>query len=289
MSLVDGGGTNMYMPVAPAATSYGAGGGSMWGDSLFWIIVLFLFGFMGGGFGGGYGAGNGMVPFMMNNTNNDVQRGFDQQAVMNGIGALQAGQNAMAQNQCQQFAGVNQNIFSTAAAAEANAAARQMAGMQQNWAMQTDIGNRLDSIQLTQQQGVYENRAAIADVKYAIAMDGAQTRANTDAKVQTVLNKQAEMAQEILKMNYENKIATITQNYENRLTGMQGQIAELNAQLNSADRRVAMSQEVDELYNRLKNCPVGTVPVYGNMPIYTVPATSSCPCNGNNGIVQMAG
>lgn len=284
MSLVDGGGTNMYMPVAPAATSYGAGGGSMWGDSLFWIIVLFLFGFMGGGFGGGYGAGNGAIPFIMNQgTGSEVQRGFDQQAVMTGIGALQAGQNAMSQNQCQQFAGVNQNIFNTAAAAEANAAARQMAGMQQNWAMQTDIGNRLDGIQLTQQQGVYENRAAIADVKYAIAMDGAQTRANTDAKVQTVLDKQAEMEQEILKMNYENKIATITQNYENRLAGMQGQISDLNAQLNAADRRVAMSQEVDDLYNRLKNCPVGTVPVYGNTPIYTVPTTSGCPCNGNNG------
>ena len=287
MSLVDGG--NMYMPVAPAATSYGAGGGSMWGDSLFWIIVLFLFGFMGGGFGGGYGAGNGMVPFMMNNTNNDVQRGFDQQAVMNGIGALQAGQNAMAQNQCQQFAGVNQNIFNTAAAAEANAAARQMAGMQQNWAMQTDIGNRLDSIQLTQQQGVYENRAAIADVKYAIAQDGAQTRANTDAKTQNIMDKLCQMELDNLKANYENKIATITQNYENRLAGMQAQINDQQIQINNASRDVALANEVDALYNRLNSCPVPTTPVYGRTPIFTCSQNpNGCTCN-SNGIVQMAG
>jgi len=225
---------------------------------------------------------------MMNN-NNDVQRGFDQQAIMTGIGALQAGQNAMAQNQCQQFAGVNQNIFNTAAAAEANAAARQMAGMQQNWAMQTDIGNRLDSIQLTQQQGVYENRAAIADVKYAIAQDGAQTRANTDTKTQAIMDKLCQMELDNLKANYENKIATITQNYENRMAGMQAQINDQQIQINNASRDVALANEVDALYNRLNSCPVPTTPVYGRTPIFTCSQNpNGCTCN-SNGIVQMAG
>ena len=34
------------------------------------------------------------------------------------------------------------------------------------------------------------------------------------------------------------------------------------------------ADEVDALYTRLKNCPVGTTPVYGNQPIFT--------CGGNN-------
>lgn len=29
------------------------------------------------------------------------------------------------------------------------------------------------------------------------------------------------------------------------------------------------NNEIDALYNRLKNCPVNTVPVFGNQPIYT--------------------
>ena len=33
--------------------------------------------------------------------------------------------------------------------------------------------------------------------------------------------------------------------------------------------------EIDGVYNRLKNCPVGTVPVYGNQPIFT---NTSCGC-----------
>ena len=33
--------------------------------------------------------------------------------------------------------------------------------------------------------------------------------------------------------------------------------------------------EIDGVYNRLKNCPVPSMPVYGSTPIFT--------CNGNNG------
>ena len=42
------------------------------------------------------------------------------------------------------------------------------------------------------------------------------------------------------------------------------------------------NNEIDALYNRLKNCPVNTVPVYGNQPIFTCPqSANTCGC-GNN-------
>lgn len=103
MSLTENTG-NMVMPVGPMG-GYGGGYGGF-GDSLFWIIVLFLlflFAFMGNGFGNGFGNG-GMMPFMMNqNAGADVQRGFDQQAIMNGIGGIQSGINSLAQQQCNGF------------------------------------------------------------------------------------------------------------------------------------------------------------------------------------------
>ena len=37
-----------------------------------------------------------------------------------------------------------------------------------------------------------------------------------------------------------------------------------------------LNDEVDALYNRLKNCPVNTVPVYGNQPIFTY--ANGCGC-----------
>ena len=38
-------------------------------------------------------------------------------------------------------------------------------------------------------------------------------------------------------------------------------------------------QIVTRIYNELKNCPVGTTPVYGNQPIFTCPNNNGCGCN----------
>jgi hypothetical protein len=41
------------------------------------------------------------------------------------------------------------------------------------------------------------------------------------------------------------------------------------------------SNEVDQLYNRLNNCPVPSTPVYGRTPIFTCNNNNGCGCNGN--------
>ena len=83
----------MYMPVAPA---YGGGDGMFGGNGAWWIIILLaVLGWGNGfGFGGGYG-GNGV--------GSEVQRGFDQNAVMNGFAGVQntlANQASALQNCC---------------------------------------------------------------------------------------------------------------------------------------------------------------------------------------------
>lgn len=40
--------------------------------------------------------------------------------------------------------------------------------------------------------------------------------------------------------------------------------------------------EVDALYDRLNNCPVGTVPVYGRQPIFSC-NNNSCGCGCGSG------
>ena len=74
---------DMVMPVAPM---YGNGNsGFGWGGDggAFWLLVLFLFAF-NGGWGGGFNGG-GAMPFMVNN---DVQRGFDQSAIMGSLNGI---------------------------------------------------------------------------------------------------------------------------------------------------------------------------------------------------------
>ena len=183
MSLMDNGSNGMVMPVSPM---YGGGGyGNSFGyggDGLFWIIILFLFAAMSGGWGNGFGAGNGgVLPFMMNQgTQSEVQRVVDQQSVMTGISALSAAQA---------------NGFANAEISRCN-------GLY-------NLTSQLNNIAMNQQNCCCENRAAVADLKYTMAQEAAATRANTDAKVQNVMDKLCQLEMDGIKQNYENRIASM--------------------------------------------------------------------------------
>jgi len=148
--------TNTYMPVAPVGGGFGDGMGNGW-----WIILLFLFMGFGNGFGG---VGSNAAGFV----NADVQRGFDQSAVMGGVSNLQNGITAgfgdLQTSLCGGFAGVNAAINNGFAQAEIGENARQMANMQQMFALQT---------QVTQTQNIVQTegsatRAAILEQTNAI-------------------------------------------------------------------------------------------------------------------------
>ena len=73
--------TNDGLSVADIAAVTGENRGGAFGgyDGSYWIIILFLFAFMNNGWGG-YGNGG-----QTEDINNDVQRGFDQSAIMNSL------------------------------------------------------------------------------------------------------------------------------------------------------------------------------------------------------------
>lgn len=77
MSLSENG-NGMIMPVGPMC---GDNNGWFGEGGLFWIIILFLFAWMGNGWGNGMGSTPNVV-------NNDIQRGFDQQALVGGINGI---------------------------------------------------------------------------------------------------------------------------------------------------------------------------------------------------------
>lgn len=144
-------GNNMIMPVAP--TGFGGGyGGDMFGNSAWWIIILLIFGGWGNGWGNGYGQNGGV--------GSEVQRGFDQSAVMNGLGSIQNAITAGFQN------------------AENGAAARQMADMNQNFALQSSLQNCC-----------CENRAATADLKYTVASEACNNRQALADGIQKIMDQ----------------------------------------------------------------------------------------------------
>ena len=171
MAFEESNGNGMVMPVAPfyGGNSFGNGDGS------WWILLLFI---LLGGWGNGFGGyGNGGTGFVAN----DVQRGFDQSALMSAITGV--GNNVVggfgdtATNLCGGFAGVTAAINNGFAQAEIAANARSMNDMQQMFGIQSALQNCC-----------CENRAAVADLKYTIANEACADRAAVNAGGQSILD-----------------------------------------------------------------------------------------------------
>lgn len=158
MSLTDGNGGLSAADVAAVMGNNGNGFG-FGGDGAWWFILLILL-FARNGWGNGYGNGG---------VGSEVQRGFDQSAVMNGINGIAATLNA------------NQNATT--------------AGM--------------NSLAMSLQNCCCENRAATADLKYTIANESAATRANCDANNQKILDKLCQLEMDGMRQNYENRIGSM--------------------------------------------------------------------------------
>ena len=164
------------LSAADVAAVVGNGNGfGNWNDGSFWIIILFLFAFMGNGFGG-YGNGSGM-PYIMNNVDSGIQRGFDQQAVISGINGLNASLGAIAQSQCNGFNGVTTAINNGFATAEVANNARQMANLQ-----------GMNDIAMGLQNCCCQNAASTADLKYTVATEACADRAAVGDALNAVLN-----------------------------------------------------------------------------------------------------
>ena len=201
MALTDNGNGLSAADVAAVTGNNGSFGG--WGDGSFWIIVLFLFALMGNGWGNGFAGNGGAMPYVVNN---DVQRGFDQSAVMGGITGL---------------SGTVTNGFANAEISRCNGQMNMFQTMANNQAATMQGFNTLGS---SFQNCCCENRLAVAETKQLISAEAAATRANTDAKVQAVMDKLCQLEMDGIK-----------QNYENRISGMQNEIDSLRASLNNAN------------------------------------------------------
>ena len=181
---MDSNGTPMYMPVAPA--NYGGGFGDFGGNG-WWIILLFLF--AGGGFGWGNGFGGNGGGFV----NADIQRGFDQSAVMSGVNGIQnsltSGFGDLQTALCGGFGMVNSNIANGFAQAEIGANARQMADMNRSFDAQVATMQGFNSVQGQLAQCCCDNRMATVQTQNLVQTEGAATRLAIQQQTQAILDK----------------------------------------------------------------------------------------------------
>jgi hypothetical protein len=143
-------------------------------------------------------------------------------------------------------------------------------------AIQNAVNNGFQNLTSLFAQCCCDNKLAVADLKYTVATENCADRTQSMQNARDIIENQNRNSQAILDKLCQLELDGV----KNQLAQAQRENAGLQNQLNLAVTRNDLNQEVDALYNRLKNCPVGTVPVYGSQPIFSCPG-SSCGCGGN--------
>ena len=237
---------DMVMPVAPVGScGDGFGGSNGW-----WILLLLLFagGFGNGGFGGNNG--NGVMPYMWNaQTQNDVNRGFDNAGISDQLTGIQAAITGGFANA--EVARCNSNMANMQT--EYN---NQIASMNQRFADNQMINGGFANISAQLAQCCCDNRLATVQTNNTIVAEAGKNREVMLAASQKILD----------------------QICQDKIDSKNEKIAELQRQLGTAQQNAFIAQglatEVDQLYNRLANCPVPSTPVYGRTPIFVPTATT---------------
>lgn len=269
---------------------YGMGGnngfGNGYGSDWIWIILLLaLFGGFNGNGNGGFGGGfndnyawlsNGQKEIMQN-----TNQGFDTLHLSNQVEGVRDGIFSLSNQLCNCCADMNQTVSNGFYNAEISANNRQMADMQQNFNNQIATLQGFNGVTNQLCDASAENRLGQANLTATILSENCADRAALQEGIRDLLTNQTANTQRILDQLCNDKIDAKNE-----------KIAELQRELQMADLKASQieqnafiaqgfANEVDQLYNRLNNCPVPSTPVYGRTPIFT--CNGGCGCNNTFG------
>lgn len=253
-----------------------------------------------------------------NGINNNVNDGFRSAQISDSITSVRDGVSGLATQLCgccgdiqMGLAGVNQNIGNSTAAIQ-NSLCQGFAGTTaavtgaQNAITTQMYNNELASLnrsfaeQTANTQGFNGVNSGVADLRYTVATEACAGRAavgdalqnvtmqnmgNTNAIVSAITAGIQSIKDDLCQDRLDAERRE-NANLRSELMYARGQASQVEqtAQLlanNNAQTALfqqGMNAEVDALYNRLKNCPVGTTPVYGNQPIFTCGGNNPCGC-----------
>jgi hypothetical protein len=292
MALTDD--VNTTMLVQPSGgMNYGGGygGGLLGGDGLWILLVLLLGGGFGGfGMGGMMGAGMwgmmdgfGLYPWLNNSQN--INDGFRDQMLNSNVTSIRDGVQGLSTQLCQccgdmrydlanGFNGVNNSIFGAQTAIAQQLNANELASLNRSFAEQTANTQGFTAVQSQLAQNSYNQATQAADIKYTIATENCQDRYEAAQNTQGIISAITAGIQSIKddlcadRLDAERRE---NQNLRSELMYARGQASQVSQ---TADI-------INGTYTRLSQCPVNSVPVYGNQPIFTCPNNNSCGC-GNN-------
>ena len=185
-------------PSVPIVANLDGNNGNNWNDGswLWFLIVVFaIFGGWGNGFGG-FGGTNGGV-------GSEIQRGFDNQAVISKLDGISNGLcdgfYAMNNSMLTGFNGINTNIMQTGYGIQQAVNADTVANMQNTNALQSQLANCC-----------CETREAIQGVNYNMATNTCALQNTMNNNTRDIIDSQNAGFRSILDYLCQDKIATLT-------------------------------------------------------------------------------
>jgi hypothetical protein len=272
-------------------------GSNAWGNNngWEWIIILFLFAFMNNGWGNGYAQGNapavnGAVPYVLNaSTNEDVQRGFDQSAVMsslNGISsAITNGFSDAAVSQCNQTTTLLNSLangqmntmqgFNAVQGEVANTGFDTITAMNNGF---NSIGTQMMTNEMARQNCCCETKQAIGDLKYTVATENCADRAALSDGLTDIIANNTANTNALLQGQSQGFQRILDQLCADKIEAKNDTIAQLRAELNEANRLASQTAQTGQilannaaqtaaLEQYLRPCP---------SPAYIVPNPNCC-------------
>jgi hypothetical protein len=212
-----------------AATGNGGnnnGGFGFNGDGA-WILVLFILILAGGwGYGNGGFGGNGGASATVTA---DVQRGFDQSAVISGLSGISSAINTG---------------FSNAEVSRCNSQANILQTLNNN---QANLSTQLNTIAMNQQNCCCENRAAVLDSKYANAQEHCQDRYEAANNTRDIITNATGNTQMLLN-TINNGIQSIQDKLcQQEIDALKSQNIALQNQLNMATLRESQTAQTAQI------------------------------------------
>ncbi len=265
-------GATLTMPVVPAGTACntGNGGNGMFGglggfggEGAWFIIILFLFAFLGFGNNnrGGFGGGGNSVPYIINaggESSGSMQRSFDHSAVITKL-------DGITQGICDSTYALNNTITNGFSNAELSRCNQQAALMQQ-----------LNNMAMQAQNCCCETREAIQGVNYNLATQSCDTRNVIQNTTRDIIDNANQNSRAILDALNQNYIRTLESENQS-----------LKLQASQANQNAVFGAKIDaataELLRRTgHDCPTAAYVVQPPTPV-NFPTNCCGPFNGGWG------
>lgn len=250
MSFSEGNGGLSAADMAAVMGNNRGGNGFFGEDGAWWLIILLLFANNGWGNGLGFGGGGGAMPWMMGQ--NDVQHGFDQQAVMGGLNGLSTAISTG---------------FANAEVSRCNAQANTLQAM--------------NGLAMSLQNCCCENRAGLADLKYTVATEACADRTAVNDGIRDVLAANAANTQSLINSTNAGFTSIMDKICQLELDAKNQQITQLQSQLNEANRRASQNDQTAQILAS-QAAQTAALEQYLRpvaMPAYIVQNPNCCPQN----------